>query len=568
MEYNKKLVLTLLVLSLFIVSCHSKHKLADKDIVSTPENMDDKVSDGIKDALQFSLDNNGKIDDSTSLKMSSAVNNFYSNNNDEGVWSHEEKWKPLTDSLFNFIENAELSGLFPNDYHLQQFASLKKRLDADSVQRTDAVSWTRADLMLTDAFMHIVKDLKLGRIPNDSISLNKDSAIDDDFYASNLKTLLANNQLSSQLASLEPNNPHYWQLRNCIPKFLDSMDKRVYTYVSYPFKSGSESDSLAFIDNLKQRLKESNCVDSAAEDLFDSTQLKNAIKHYQKKKGIKQDGLVSASLIRSLNNTDVEKFKRIAITLDRYKHLPDTMPERYIWVNLPAYDLKVWDHDTIALESRVVCGKPTTRTPLLTSAITNMVTYPTWTVPTSIIVKQYLPKLKVNPNYLSKLGLHLVDKHHETVDATRVNWKRYTRGIPYQIMQGSGDDNALGVFKFNFNNKYAVYLHDTNERGFFKRDVRSLSHGCVRVQEWEKLAFYIARNDSANLKPNERLSYNVDTILNLLARKEKKTIFVKNRLPLFIRYYGCEPNDDSTIKFYDDIYGEDAFIRTKYFSNN
>ena len=97
------------------------------------------------------------------------------------------------------------------------------------------------------------------------------------------------------------------------------------------------------------------------------------------------------------------------------------------------------------------------------------------------------------------------DKDGETVDPYSVKWSRYSKGIPYKIVQGSGIDNALGIFKFNFNNKYSVYLHDTNERHLFTRTVRALSHGCVRVQEWQQLAFYILRNDSANAKPNEKI---------------------------------------------------------------
>jgi murein L,D-transpeptidase YcbB/YkuD len=555
---------------MFIVSCNNKSKPADKEIVSTPQEMDQQVSDALKTALEYSLENNGKVDDSITLKMDSTVNNFYSNNEFKNIWSHEEKWNPLSDSLYAFIKNARLSGLFPNDYHFYHLRALKTRLDNDSAARTDAALWTRADLMLTDGFIHIVKDLKLGRIPNDSISLNKDSAVDDAFYAANLKKLLDEKQLTSLLASLEPTNAGYWNLKNAIKPFLDSMDWHAYTYLTYPYKTKSPEDSIAFIKSLTKRLIESKCIAPPADDNYsytpDTAELKTGIKQYQKLKALKQDGQVSASLIKSLNNTDVEKFKRIAITLDRYKHLPATMPEKYIWVNLPSYYLKVWDHDTIALESKIVCGKPTTRTPLLTSAITNMVTYPTWTVPNSIIVKSYLPKLKVNPNYLTKIGLNILNKDGDIVDPTKVNWKKYSKGIPYTVMQGSGDANALGVLKFNFNNKYAVYLHDTNEHGLFNKETRCLSHGCVRVQQWEQLAFLITRNDSLNAKPNERLSYNTDSIINILHRKEKKTLFVRNRMPLFIRYFSCE-GINGKIKFYDDMYGEDADIRNKYFSN-
>ena len=240
------------------------------------------------------------------------------------------------------------------------------------------------------------------------------------------------------------------------------------------------------------------------------------------------------------------------------------MPEKYIWVNIPGYYLQVWDNDTLALESKVIVGKPETRTPLLTSKITDMVTFPTWTVPNSIIVKQYLPKLKNNSNYLSRLGLRLVNGKGETISGGSVNWTRYSKGIPYRVMQGSGNDNALGVYKFNFDNPYAVYLHDTNQRYLFKNASRALSHGCVRVQEWEKLAFYINRNDSLNLRQGDTLKYTTDSIKNWIAQKEMKRLVVKQQIPLYIRYFSCE-GKGGKINFFDDIYGEDKILREKYF---
>ena len=308
---------------------------------------------------------------------------------------------------------------------------------------------------------------------------------------------------------------------------------------------------------------ESNCIDFLNK-LPDSSQLSNALKKYQKNNGLKADGKITTGLIKILNVNDAERFKRIAITLDKYKQMPEKMPEKYIWVNIPGYYLQVWDNDILALESKVIVGKPETRTPLLTSKITDMVTFPTWTVPNSIIVKQYLPKLKNNPNYLSRLGLRLVNGKGETISGGSVNWTRYSKGIPYRVMQGSGNDNALGVYKFNFDNPYAVYLHDTNQRYLFKNASRALSHGCVRVQEWEKLAFYINRNDSLNLRQGDTLKYTTDSIKNWIAQKEMKRLVVKQQIPLYIRYFSCE-GKGGKIKFFDDIYGEDKILREKYF---
>ena len=241
------------------------------------------------------------------------------------------------------------------------------------------------------------------------------------------------------------------------------------------------------------------------------------------------------------------------------------MPGKYIWVNLPAFYLELVNADTVVFESKVICGKPETRTPLLTSEISDIITYPTWTVPTSIIVKQYLPKLKNNPNYISRIGLKLMNGKGEVINPGSVNWARYSKGIPYRIVQGSGDNNSLGVIKFNFDNPYAVYLHDTNQRYLFKNASRALSHGCVRVQEWQKLAYYIAGNDSALSKRTDSLKYTADSIKNWISHKERHAIDVKNHIALFIRYFSCE-GKNGTIKFYEDIYGEDKLLMEKYFA--
>ena len=417
-----------------MISCNNGPSLREKKIVVDPDRMDKETSESIKHALSYALLHDGKINDSIDLKFISVVNDFYKSNEHANVWSRREKWVPFTDSLIRFVQNCELYGLFPRDYHLKNIRSLKKELDSDSLKRMDAELWMRADLMLTDDFMHLVKDLKKGRLPVDSTFLKKSGvSVEKDLYTATLLTLIKKKHFTRLIDSLEPKHLGYQELKKCIPRFLDSMDRTNYTYVTYPFKANDEKDSVFFVKKIQKRLMESGCIESDT-DLPDSIGLNAAIKKYQKKKGIKVDGKVSASLVRLLNLTDVERFKRIAITLDRYKQLPAEMPEKYIWVNLPAYYLKLWDHDTVVIESKIICGKPATRTPLLYSVISDMVTYPTWTVPTSIIAKPYLPKLKTNPNYLTRIGLRLVNNKGETVEGGNVNWSKYTKGIPYNVV--------------------------------------------------------------------------------------------------------------------------------------
>ncbi|NCU05951.1 MAG: L,D-transpeptidase family protein, partial [Chitinophagaceae bacterium] len=257
--------------------------------------------------------------------------------------------------------------------------------------------------------------------------------------------------------------------------------------------------------------------------------------------------------------------KRIAINLDRYKILPPEMPERYIWVNLPGYKLELWDNDTLRLESKVVVGKPNTRTPLLTSRISDMVTYPQWTIPNSIIMKEIVPALQRNPGYLAKKGYSLLTWEGEEVDPYSIDWTKYKKGIPYKIVQGSGDDNALGILKFNFPNKYSVYLHDTNQRYLFKNAKRALSHGCVRVQEWEKLTYYISSLDSTNFE-DDPSRIKSDSIKVWLERKEKHIVKVKTKLPVYFRYFTAIGKEGKLV-FFEDIYNEDKQAREAYFLN-
>lgn len=545
-------------------SCNNNSSRDNNELIKDPKAMNEEVAGHIRKALNKATANSGNIDDSTRMHLYLIVDQFYAKINHQPVWSSEEKWQPLADSLYRFIKNAAHEGLFPKDYHFDQLRELKDSLDRDSLARMNVHLWTKADLLLTDGFMHLIKDLKQGRLQPDSLSQSKDSVLADKFFIATLNTLLEKKDLSGLLVSLQPKHKNYWELKQGIKRFVDSMDRKVYTHIIYPFKRGDEKDSLHFIKLLHKRLAESKCI-SPGKNLPDSAGLSDAIQKYQLQNGLKPDGKYGKILIATLNNNDREKFIRIAITLDRYKQLPAAMPDRYIWVNIPGYYLRLIHADTLVFESKVICGKPETRTPLLTSEISDIITYPTWTVPTSIIVKQYLPRLKNNPNYLSRIGLKLLNSKGEAIDPASVNWSKYSRGIPYRVMQGSGDNNSLGVIKFNFNNPYAVYLHDTNQRYLFKNASRALSHGCVRVQEWEKLAYYIAGNDSSLSKKTDSLKYTADSIKNWIAKKERHLIDVKNHIKLFIRYYTCE-GKNGEVKFYEDIYGEDRQLREKYFA--
>ena len=545
----------------FLWSCKTK-TVDQPQIVKGPEKVSKSVNEIIGEFIQSAKTNNNKLHDSTELMQVSTLEFIYSHRNNEPLWSIRQNWLRIGDSLNTFIRNAKEWGLFPENYHLKEIDTIHHLFVEDSMNKgakSDASLWAKADILLTDAAVQIVQDIKLGKLKNDSVMKRADSLLSNEFVLEKLDTILETKSLFTVLSSLEPPHRGYHEIKAGIKNFLDSADFKEYTHLPFPYK-----DTILFRQLLKKRLQEGGyfATDSLATD---TGSIRTAIKKFQQSKKITPDGKAGGETVRLLNNNDNEKFYRIAISLDRYKMLPEKMPEKYIWVNLPSFQLRLIEKDTVKLLSKVVVGKPVTRTPVLTSSVYEMVTYPKWTIPNSIIVKEILPALKKNTQYLAKKGYSLFDKDGIEVNPDSVDWSKYSKGIPYNVVQGSGDANALGIMKFNFGNKYQVYMHDTNERYLFSREFRSLSHGCVRVQEWNKMASYLLSNDSLSYKRKDSLQAVRDSITVWLEKKEKHTIPFKNRIHVYFRYFSCE-GKGGTIIFYDDIYGEDALLREKYYS--
>lgn len=543
----------------FFVSIGCNNKDKKESIASTPQELQEKITSLIQRFTEQSNNDNARLNDSILLNQPRLTKSFYQKKFFEPFWCKRKSWLPVADSLFHFIETAQLFGLFPEDYHVKQLKEIRQKFFADSLgnnDKKDAGLWYQADILLTDAFAEIVKDIKLGRLPQDSITLRKDSVLTDEFYLQKLDALQQSGLLAI-IQSLEPSQKGYHLLKAGIKKFLDSADYKQFTIVPYP-----EKDNTKFSIALQKRLYEGGFIsfDSVAAD---SAQLAEAVKLFQKKKSIAEDGRAGEGTVRMLNVNDREKFIRIAISMDKYKMLPEIMPAKYIWVNASANYLHLVDGNEVKLTSKVICGKPKTRTPVLTSNITELITYPQWVPPPSIVAKEILPAVKRNPGYLAKKGFSLVDSKGNEVDPYSVDWSKYSKSIPYRVVQGSGDANALGIMKFVFSNKYSVYLHDTNQRYLFANAMRSLSHGCVRVQDWEKLTYYILRNDSLNAGTGGYTK--IDSVKTWLQKKQKKSIAVRNKIPVYIRYITCEGRDGKIV-FYDDVYGEDKFLRERYFA--
>ena len=544
-------VLLIIVGSILFISCNfNTSKKVEPVAKPVPV---EKISEDLQKSIEYALKNSGKINDSVKLNYANLIDSVYQDHIYEPIWSKNSQWLPLADSLFRFIADCKESGLFPRDYHATSLAFVQRVFQADTVARKNLPLWAKTDILLTDAFFALTRDLKLGRLKPDSVTLRTDSLLNNGFYKQNLLAAFQSGTISLTLQRLEPKIAGYDSLKAYIRNFLATASFQPYTYLVFPYK-----DSLIFFKSVEKRLRELGEIAPEQPEL-DSISLRNAFRKYQKNQFLKVTGRLSDQMVDRLNWTDWEKFKKIAVNLDRYKQLPDSLPKTRAWVNLPSYTLQVVKDDTVAFQSKIICGGYLTRTPLLTSDISNFITYPQWTVPYSIIFKEMLPKIQKNVEFLAKENLIVVDQNDSVRDPTTINWAKLDKEhFPYLLKQREGDDNSLGVIKFNFRNKYSVYLHDTNVRWKFNNSFRAISHGCVRVKEWSKLANFLVRNDSVR--------YNKDTLKAWINRQEKHIVSGFTKLPLYIRYFTCE-GKDGRIKFYDDIYEEDRYLREKYFGD-
>jgi murein L,D-transpeptidase YcbB/YkuD len=549
---NNKFLSKIFIVSLLIssiISCKSNNK---SETTSTK-----LIATEIKTLFDNQKEPKTSIEDSSLLTTPNETIAAYKDANYEPLWIKDEGLTNNGQTLINFIRNARSYGLIPEAYNLQKITSQYNKLQLDSLwekERKNPKNWARIDILLTDAFLSITRNLDRGYIPLDSLS--KDATYTAAKYKEALINTRKTDNLLQILESFEPKSKSYQDLKKLLPNFLSAADfSKKYTFIDYPITNKNK-----FVAQIIKRSKEENLLPNDVTNL-DSIELSNLVKSIQEKKNLEIDGKYGRQLILALNNTDSEKFLKIVINMDRLRRNREEYPNRYLWVNLPSFYLQVFENGETKIESKVIIGKPNTRTPLITSKINQITTYPTWTIPTSIISKEILPNIKKNNNYLNRKGYSIFDASGQKVNPDSVNWSSYEKGIPFKVVQPGGDANSLGIMKFNFPNKYSVYLHDTNQRSLFNNSFRSLSHGCVRVQNWDSLYQYIILSDKrANDDDIASNGVLVDSVKTWLNAKKRRTVSIVNELPIYIRYYTAA-SKNGKIEFYEDVYGEDNKIR-------
>ena len=242
--------------------------------------------------------------------------------------------------------------------------------------------------------------------------------------------------------------------------------------------------------------------------------------------------------------------EQIRMNMERWRWAPHDLGERYVLVNVPAYQMQVMEGDHPVLAMRVIVGKPDAPTPLFSDKMTYLVFSPYWNIPADILKTEALPHLMKDPEWLERNHMEVVSTKGDVVDASKMDWSDEKAVDAVRIRQAPGPENALGLVKFIFPNNFSVYLHDTPTDKLFFQKRRALSHGCVRVEDPVALAQYVMR---------DRPEWTEERIATAMHANEEETVKLKTPIPVHIGYWTAWVGPDGkTVTYTDDPYGLDA----------
>ncbi|MGF9691523.1 L,D-transpeptidase family protein [Rhizobium sp. 0TCS1.26] len=357
------------------------------------------------------------------------------------------------------------------------------------------------------------------------------------------------------LASLAPTSPQFLALKAELDR-LRAESKTAETEVRIPealvLKPGNQSEDLSsVISAIQKRGSETLKTEYAA--TFASYQhtpdyapeLVDLVKGFQKEVGLKADGVIGPATLRAMaGHSDQSKMDKLVVAMEQAKWLPDDLGSRYVLINQPAYRVYYHDHGQEQFSMRIVVGSKSNQTYFFQDEIQTVELNPYWGVPQSIIVNEMLPKLRKDPNYLDRLG-YQVEVGGKAVASSSVNWYGSTQSIA--VRQPPSSDNALGELKILFPNAHAIYMHDTPSKSFFQRDMRALSHGCVRLAEPRKMAAAV-------------LGISEQEVGTKIAQGKNLAMTVPQKIPVYVAYFTAWPNKDGKVEFFDDVYGRDEAV--------
>jgi murein L,D-transpeptidase YcbB/YkuD len=252
------------------------------------------------------------------------------------------------------------------------------------------------------------------------------------------------------------------------------------------------------------------------------------------------------SALRSQASSRIDLIKS---NLERWRWVPREFEARYVAVNVPEQSLVFVQDRNVALRSRVIVGRRSSTTPILRTSVRAVKANPPWNIPGDIAARDLLPYMRRNPNYLKERRMVLVDTLETDPYGHQIDWRAVEPSeFYYSVRQLPGPDTALGDLMLDMPNDFDVYLHDTPAKGLFAHADRTVSNGCVRVQEIYPLASLALTGD-----PDAGMARLNDAI----ATGETQILDLQNPLPVYLLYWTAVPSSEGGLTFPPDLYDRD-----------
>ena len=484
----------------------------------------------------------------------SYVATFYDDRNYEVAWTRDGAPTATATAFIQQFQDAAAKGLIPEDYDAPRWAD---RVQALHDKSADAISLF--DVAMTVNVMRYISDLRIGRV-NPS-RFNFEVPVQDKKY--DLAEFVSDNVVDATdvpklITTVEPDSEDYRKTEQALAHYLDlAKQQQEESADSLPTvaKAVSVGEAYPAAGALLTRLQLEGDAPADSEPsathstVFNST-LSDAVKSYQHRHGIAEDGRLTPQTIKSLNVPLTDRVAQLQDSLERWRWLPDPYLHARLMVNLPEFVLRGYDSDhKLDFTMRVVVGQVMGQheTPVFTHMMRYLVFRPYWSVPVDIARKELVPHMAANKNYLASKNFEVTN--NKGVVLTDYTAKQVAQGA-VMVREKPGPKNSLGLVKFIFPNQYDIYLHSTPAVSLFERSRRDFSHGCIRVQKPADLAVWVLQGQG---------DWDLDKVEDAMNNgPDNKTVSLKTPLPIVIFYLTAIVAEDGQTHFFDDIYGYDA----------